>query len=149
MAQGLLPFQYETEGSRGGMTALAGLPTYLELAAVAGIGASIGKHLGVRSGDQGWTDQQIVLSLVLLNLVGGDCVDDLAHLEGDGGFAEAMRRVETHGMPRHERRALLRRFRKERKRAVPSPSSKRKRKSERCIKRSFLLLTNICAALLG
>jgi Transposase DDE domain group 1 len=123
MTQGVLPFNYEAGESRSGMTALAGLPTYLELAAVAGLVASIGKHLGVRSGDQGWTDQQIVLSLVLLNLVGGDCVDDLAHLEKDGGIAEVMRRVETHGMPRHERRALLRRFRKERKRAVPSPSS--------------------------
>jgi hypothetical protein len=123
MAQGLLPFKYEEEESRSGMTALAGLPTYLELAAVAGVGASIEKHLGIRSGDQGWTDRQMLMSLVLLNLAGGDCVDDLARLEGDGGLAEVMRRVETHGMPRRERRALLRRFRKERKRAVPSPSS--------------------------
>jgi hypothetical protein len=123
MAQGVLPFNYEAEESRSGMTALAGLPTYLELAAVAGIGASIEKHVGVRSGDQGWTDRQILMSLVLLNLAGGDCVDDLTRLEGDGGFAEVMHRAETHGMPRRERRALLRRFRKERKRAVPSPSS--------------------------
>jgi hypothetical protein len=123
MAQGVLPFKYEVEESRSGMTALAGLPTYLELAAVAGMGASIEKHIGVRSGDQGWTDRQILMSLVLLNLAGGDCVDDLARLEGDGGFAEVMHRAETHGMPRRERRALLRRFRKERKRAVPSPSS--------------------------
>jgi hypothetical protein len=123
MAQGVLPFKYEEEESRSGMTALAGLPTYLELAAVAGLGASIEKHVGVRSGDQGWTDRQILMSLILLNLAGGDCVDDLTRLEGDGGFAEVIHRVETHGMPRRERRALLRRFRKERKRAVPSPSS--------------------------
>jgi hypothetical protein len=29
MAQGVLPFKYEAEKNRGGMTALAGLPTYL------------------------------------------------------------------------------------------------------------------------
>ena len=44
-------------------------------------------------------------------------------LQGDPGFAELMHRVETHGMPRPERRALLRRFRKERTTSTPSPSS--------------------------
>ena len=32
MAQGILPFKYETEKSTTGMTALAGLPVYLDLA---------------------------------------------------------------------------------------------------------------------
>jgi hypothetical protein len=123
MAQGVLPFKYEAAESRSGMTALAGLPTYLDLAAVAGLGASIEKHVKVRTGEQGWTDRQIVTSLILLNLAGGDCVDDLARLESDDGFAEVMRRVETHGMPRCERRALLRRFRKGQKRSVPSQST--------------------------
>jgi hypothetical protein len=36
MAQGVLPFKYEAEKNRSGMTALAGLPTYLELASVCG-----------------------------------------------------------------------------------------------------------------
>jgi hypothetical protein len=63
------------------------------------------------------------MSLILLNLAGGDCVDDLSILQGDPGFAELMYRVETHGMARRERRALLWRFRKERTSATPSPSS--------------------------
>ena len=37
MAQGVLPFKYEAEKNRSGMTALAGLPTYLELASVCGL----------------------------------------------------------------------------------------------------------------
>ena len=36
MPQGVLPFQYQEETSSAGMTALAGLPTYLDLAYVAG-----------------------------------------------------------------------------------------------------------------
>jgi hypothetical protein len=123
MAQGVLPFKYEVAENRSGMTALAGLPTYLDLAAVAGLAASIERHVKVRTGNQGWTDRQIIMSLILLNLAGGDCVDDLARLEGDEGFAEVMRRVDTHGMPRPERRALLRRFRKEQTRSVPSQST--------------------------
>ena len=35
LKQGVLPFSYECEPTESGMTALAGLPAYLELAAVA------------------------------------------------------------------------------------------------------------------
>jgi hypothetical protein len=42
---------------------------------------------------------------------------------GDPGFAGLMHRTETHGMPGRLRRTLLRRFRKERTTATPSPAS--------------------------
>jgi len=61
--------------------------------------------------------------LVLLNLAGGDCVDDLRILEGDEGFCRVLERVETYGMRRRARRQLERRWRRERRRVVPSPSS--------------------------
>jgi len=122
-AQGVLPFRYEAERTNSGMTALAGLPAYLELAAVSGLTRSIRHHLQVcAEKKQGWTDTQIVMPLVLLNLAGGDSVDDLRKLEGDDGFVQVLRRVEMHGLPRRVRREQDRRWRKERKRAVPSPS---------------------------
>jgi hypothetical protein len=122
MAQGVLPFRYEVEPTASGMTALAGLPAYLELAAVSGLTSSIRRHLRVcAEKKQGWTDAQIVMALILLNLAGGDSVDDLQKLQGDKGFAQVLRRVEMHGLRRRERRELERRWRKERKRAVPSP----------------------------
>ena len=62
------------------------------------------------------------MPLVLLNVVGGDSVDDLRKLEGDEGFVQVLRRVEMHGLRRKERRKQEQRWRKERKRAVPSPS---------------------------
>ncbi len=78
LAQGVLPFRYEAEPTSSGMTALAGLPTYLELAAVSGLTKSIRHHLQVcAEKKQGWTDTQIIMPLVLLNLAGGDSVDDL------------------------------------------------------------------------
>ncbi|ACN15699.1 hypothetical protein HRM2_26050 [Desulforapulum autotrophicum HRM2] len=86
MTQGVLLFKYEEEKTQTGMTALAGLPVYLDLAKVIGLSKSIQKHLKVRKNSQGWTDSQIVLSLVLLNLAGGYCVDDLKILEADEGF---------------------------------------------------------------
>ena len=123
MAQGILPFKYETEEKTTGMTALGGLPAYLDLAQVIGLSKSIQKHIKVRAGGQGWTDSQMVLALVLLNLAGGDCVEDIKVLEAGDGFCEVLKKVEMHGLRRKVRRALLRRWRKERTRAVPSPSA--------------------------
>ena len=77
MPQGVLPFQYQEEKTSTGMTALAGLPTYLDLAHVAGLSQSIQCHVKLREGNQGWSDAQIITSLVLLNLAGGDSVEDL------------------------------------------------------------------------
>jgi hypothetical protein len=123
VAQGVLPFKYQATEQKSGATALAGLPVYLDLAQVLGVAASIRQHLCVRQGGQGFTDAQMIMALVLLNLAGGDCVDDLRRLEGDEGFARVLRRVEQHGLSRRERRVFDRRWRRGRRRAVPSPSS--------------------------
>ena len=40
--------------------------------------------MGLREGGQGWTDSQIVNSLILLNLAGGESVVDLDVLEKAG-----------------------------------------------------------------
>ncbi len=122
MPQGVLSYKYEEEKSQTGMTALAGLPVYLDLASVLGLGDHIRTHMQVRIG-QGWTDEQMILSLILLNLAGGDCVDDLRILEKDEGFCKVLGRVETKGLTRQQRRAMERRWRKEQHRSVPSPSA--------------------------
>jgi hypothetical protein len=120
--QGVLPFSYELEATESGMTGLAGLPAYLELATVAGLPASLQQHLeGCHLKEQGWTDTQIIMSLILLNIAGGDCVDDLRILERDEGLVKVMQRVGFTGHPRKERREQERRWRKERQRSFPSP----------------------------
>lgn len=123
MAQGVIPVEYEVERSGKGMTALAGLPVYLELAQVMGITKSVREHVTARNGTQGWTDVQVVMGIILLNLAGGDCIDDLDRLEKDEGFSAILRRAELHHLPRPQRRELERRWRKARERAVPSSSA--------------------------
>ena len=105
------------------MTALAGLPLYLDLAKVVGLSESIQRHLRVRDKGQGWTDGQVVMALIMLNLAGGEHVEDLRGLEEDEGWCLILRQVEMHGLKRKVRRALERRWRKERRRTVPSPSA--------------------------
>ena len=70
MPQGLLPYKYEQEKTEGGMTSFAGLPVYLDLASVLNPGETIQKHCNVKT--RGWTDEQIILSLILRNLAGGE-----------------------------------------------------------------------------
>ena len=48
MPQGVLSYKYEEEKTDTGMTALAGLPVYLDLASVLGLGDHIRTHMQVR-----------------------------------------------------------------------------------------------------
>ena len=87
MAQGLLPFQYEVERRSGGMTVAAGLPMYLEFAHVMGLRRLISEHVEARAGNQGWTDDQMIMALVPLNLAGeGGAWRGLRRARGDSSF---------------------------------------------------------------
>lgn len=123
MAQGILPFKYAVAAGSAGMTALGGLPLYLDLGKVMGLKRWIEQHVKVREKGQGWTDVQVITALVLLNLAGGEHVEDLRVLEEDEGFCSLLRHVELAGMKRKERREWARRWRKEKQRAVPSASA--------------------------
>lgn len=121
MSQGILPIQYEIDPKERGLTALGGLPLYLEWAHITGFVESVRKNLTVR--ESGWSDVQVVMSLVLLNVAGGNAVDDLERLGEDDGFVEVLRRAELHHLPRHERRQLLRERSKGQKLSVPSQTA--------------------------
>ncbi len=113
----------EVEKKPGGLTALAGLPTYLEFGCVMGLNEAVESRLKIRSGDQGWSDAETVMALILLNLADGQGLSDLDILEGDEGFCRVLRESVGFGKSHQERRALSKRLRKEHKRSVPSPSS--------------------------
>jgi hypothetical protein len=49
------------------------------------------------------------MAFILLNLAGGDSVDDLRSLESDEGFCRILRRIELAGLKRKERREMQRR----------------------------------------
>ena len=119
MAQGVIPFQYEQDPTRAGLTAFAGLMLYLDLFAARQLRESADRHLGFLDGDQGWTVYELLTALALLNLAGGEGVNDLEILERDVGFAEVFRRFRVDGLNRRRRRQLKSRWRKERKPQSP------------------------------
>lgn len=81
--------------------------------------ASIEKHLGVRL-SQGWTDVEMIMGLILLNLAGGDHVENLDRMEADEGVCEVMRKIRTHRMSRKQRRKMQVRWRKGKERSFAS-----------------------------
>jgi hypothetical protein len=60
---------------------------------------------------------------VMLNLVGGDCVEDVDRLESDKGFCRLFSKAVSQGLSRKGRRGLKKRWRKEKTRSVPSSSA--------------------------
>ena len=63
-----------------------------------------------------------MVSLVLLNIAGGDSVDVLRIQEKDEGLVKVVRQLGFSGHPGKERREQERRWREERNQAFPSPS---------------------------
>jgi hypothetical protein len=123
MSQKTLPFKYEGAKRESGVTSLGGLALYSGLAHIMDLSGSVRSQIRVRQDTQGWTDSQMIMSLIMLNLAGGDCMEDLNILEADEGFCRILRRVELHGLSRRERRTQERRWRKEKRRTVPSPTA--------------------------
>jgi hypothetical protein len=121
MPQNALPFQYQAEKNDSGLTGFAGLPLYLELAVNSGLIEYINQTIKTKI--RGWTDAEMILSLILLNLAGGDCISDLGRLEQDAGFRTLLIQFATHGMKRTARRAFEKRWRKAKSRGLPSNAS--------------------------
>jgi len=123
--QGVLSYRTERERTSLNLTALSGLGPYLELLVGSGLLECVRRNVRI-CGEQGWTDQEIVTSLLLLNLSGGDCVDDLEHLNADEGFGKLVRWCANRGLSRGVRREMARRWRKAKTRGVVSPSAARR-----------------------
>ena len=100
MTQPALPVPYQAEKKDSGLTGFAGLPLYVELAKQSGLFESINQALKTKI--RGWTDAEMILSLILLNLAGGDCITDIDRLEKDAGL-----RSQWHYLkPRHALRSI-------------------------------------------
>ena len=101
-------------------TALGGLAGCLELLAVTGLLRRLPELPS--SPRQGWSDGQMILAVLLLNLCGHDRVSDIDRLESDAGLTRLVRRCEPALFGRSPRE---RRFRKGRSRCFPSARSVR------------------------
>jgi hypothetical protein len=125
MAQGRLPFQFEVDKEEKKLTAMSGLLIYLDLMLALGWRDSIRRHVRA-TGTQGWCDEQIITAITLLNLAGGDVVEDIDNLERDGGLREVVELMETHRLSQAHLAERKKRFRKGGSRVFPTVSPARR-----------------------
>ena len=91
-----IPIKLEVDPTNCLTTAYAGIMPYLDLWNALQMPITIDSALSI-CGEQGWIDRQMIQSLVLLNLIGGDCVTDIEKLEADLGLCQMVRAGEYSG----------------------------------------------------
>jgi len=116
------PIKLEVSREGPAATARGGLVLLFEMLAAKRILVGLPRAGG--SPAQGWSDAQMILAVLVLNIAGFDRVSDIEHLEADAGLCAMLRRFEPKllGM---SRRAIARRFRGGRERCFPSARSLR------------------------
>ena len=122
MAQSFSKFHYE--GSNNTYTSFGGLPLFLEMAEACGLREAINSQLQLNT--QGWRDDHLLSAIILLNMSGGDSLEDIDRLEADEGLNTLLHHRACEGMSRKEKRAYKLRFRKSNGRALPSSSALRR-----------------------
>jgi hypothetical protein len=106
----ILPIDLSPEPEPALLTALGGLSLVAQTFRTLKLHQSVERHVVVKERQRGFSESEVVESLVLLHAAGGDCVDDLRRLKADEGL-EAML---GHAIPSPEMvRPFLERFHSE------------------------------------
>jgi hypothetical protein len=92
MSQGLLPYTVEVVPDAATLTGRAGLPLVVETMRALGLAQVIAEHVHVRGRQSGYREGEKIEALVLLLAAGGDCLDDIAVLQADGGLGRLLGR---------------------------------------------------------
>jgi DDE family transposase len=92
MSQGILPYLVEVVPDGDAVTGRAGLPLVLETLRALRLDQAIAQHVHIRERQSGYTEAEKIAALVLLLAAGGDCLDDIAVLQADGGLGRLLDR---------------------------------------------------------
>ena len=94
-AEGELPFEYDWEPAEEVLTAYAGVPLFVRTIRSLAVPASVKQHLRIKQRERGLDEASLVESFLVLNALGGECLDDFERLREDVGLAEMV----GHEMP--------------------------------------------------
>jgi len=90
-AEGALPFEYDFEHpAEEVLTAYAGLPLFVRAVRSLGVPGSVGRNLHVKQRQRGLDEATYVESFLVLNALGGECLEDFDRLREDAGLAEML-----------------------------------------------------------
>jgi len=97
-AAGQLPFEYDWEPAQEVLTAYAGIPLFVRASRCFGVPESVARNLSLKQRQRGFDEATYVESFLVLNALGGDCLEDFDRLREDAGLAEMV----GHEMPSPE-----------------------------------------------
>ena len=80
-------FEIDPEPAREVMTSWGGIPLLVRTFRSLGLGQSVKQHVRIKQRQRGYDEASFVESFVILNAVGGECLDDFERLREDGGLA--------------------------------------------------------------
>jgi hypothetical protein len=105
-------FEIDPEPATESLTAYGGIPLLVRAFRSLGMPQSLGRQVRVKERQRGYDEATMVESLVVLNAVGGECLEDLERLREDEGLGELL----GHGIPSAEAaRKFLYQFHEEEK----------------------------------
>ena len=93
-----LPFQLDPEPATETLTSYGGVPLVVRAFRSLGLAEAVAQHVRIKQRDRGYDEATFVESFVILNAVGGECLEDFEQLRADPGLAELV----GHGMPSPE-----------------------------------------------
>ena len=107
-----LLFEIDGEPLEETLTAWGGVPLVVQAFRSLNVPASVRQHVRIKQRERGYDEATMVESFVVLNAVGGECLDDFQHLRDDAGLKETL----GHEVPSPESaRQFLNRFHSEEK----------------------------------
>ena len=86
-AEGEFLFQLDPEPLEECVTAYAGIPLFVQAARSLDVPGRVKQHLKIKERDRGLDEAGYVESFLVLNALGGDCLDDFERLREDEGLA--------------------------------------------------------------
>ncbi|MHB1841162.1 MAG: IS1380 family transposase, partial [Acidobacteriaceae bacterium] len=102
-----LLFEIDDEPLQETLTAWSGVPLVVQAFRSLGVPARVRQHVQIKQRERGYDEATMVESFVVLNAVGGECLDDFQHLRDDAGLKEML----GHEVPSPEAaRQFLNRF---------------------------------------
>ena len=97
-AEGEFLFQLDPEPLEECVTAYGGIPLFLQAARSLDVPGRVKQHLQLKQRQRGLDEAGYVESFLVLNALGGECLDDFDRLREDAGLAEML----GHEMPSPE-----------------------------------------------
>lgn len=89
--EGELPFEYDFDHpAEEVVTADAGAPLFVRAVRSLGIAGSVKRHPHFKQRQRGFDEATYVESFLVLNALGGECLEDFERLRGDAGLAEML-----------------------------------------------------------